>query len=255
MNMMNKANLIVVMILFFCTGSAVGQERTLVISSNVGSAHVYVDGEWLGVVTQSPFNIALNAKSVRVAASQEDQWSVDPLLFELPETSVGTVSIDVVFPQTYRVESVPSGARVFNQAGVQLGVTPLQWSTKKPLEEELLVSLGGHEPITFLPGSDVWNRHIFSLKRLSPSDALVPSRVSGDRPPRRWVNKVVLTSAFAAGALAVHFRTKADNRFDDYNQTGNRALRSEIRRLDVQSGVALGAMQLGIGVVAIRLAF
>ena len=61
--------------------------------------------------------------------------------------------------------------------------------------------------------------------------------------------------ALAASALAIHFRTKADNRFDDYHEKGNLSLKSDIRRLDVQSGVALGVMQLGLGVVVFRLAF
>lgn len=253
--MIYKANMAFAIVMFLSAGAAVGQSKTLSISSNLNSATVYVDGEWLGVVGQAPFQIASNAESVRVTASEPGIWSVEPLLFDLTQESGSTISLEAVFPQTIRVESIPSGARVFNSRGVQLGVTPLQWTTDEPITEELTVAIGAHESITFIPGSEVWNRHLFLLKRLTPEVGVVPARVLGEKPSRRWINKVALTSAFAAGALAVHFRTKADNRFDDYNQTGNRALRGDIRRLDIQSGVALGAVQVGLGVVAIRLAF
>ena len=45
----------------------------------------------------------------------------------------------------------------------------------------------------------------------------------------------------------------ADNRFDRYQETGDPLLRPTIRTYDTRSAVALGAMQAGVGVFAIRL--
>jgi len=70
-----------------------------------------------------------------------------------------------------------------------------------------------------------------------------------------WVSIAATASAFAAGALAIHFRTRADNRFSDYQKSGKESLRSDVQRLDVQSGVALGVMHAGLGIVVFRLAF
>lgn len=255
MNGFKQAGIIFALHMIIGASGAYAQSRTLAITSNVSSAHVYLDSQWLGLVSQAPFDIPLNASKVTVMASREGLWSVDPLLFDLSQQADGAVSLIASFPYTYRVESIPSGARVFNDSGIQLGFTPLQWESVAPVEQEFTVSLAGHAPVTAQPGNEVWNRHMFALVPLTPGEGVATRGIMSDRPKRRWINKVTLTSALAAGALAVHFRTKADNRFDDYNQTGNQALRDEIRRLDIRSGVALGAMQLGVGVVAIRLAF
>jgi len=63
----------------------------------------------------------------------------------------------------------------------------------------------------------------------------------------------VAALSFTAAVLAIHYRTKADNRFDDYASSGSASLRAKINRLDRQSGIALGTMQLGLGFVAVRL--
>ena len=76
-----------------------------------------------------------------------------------------------------------------------------------------------------------------------------------DLKPRKWINYVAATTSLAAGILAIHLRTKADNRFENYNETGDNALKKRIKRLDVQSGISLGVMQVGIGVIAFRIAF
>jgi hypothetical protein len=59
--------------------------------------------------------------------------------------------------------------------------------------------------------------------------------------------------AITSGAIAAHYKLKADNIYDEYAITGNPDLRSEIRRYDTYSAVALGTMQIGVGVLAVRL--
>ena len=53
--------------------------------------------------------------------------------------------------------------------------------------------------------------------------------------------------------MAVHFKFKADRRYDRYVETGDPALRPAIKRYDTYSGVALGVMQAGAGLFAVRL--
>ncbi len=72
---------------------------------------------------------------------------------------------------------------------------------------------------------------------------------------RRGIDVVALSGAVVAGALAVHYRTKADHRFEDWEQDKQPQLKRDIQRLDVLSGVSTGVMQVGIGVFAFRLVF
>ena len=72
---------------------------------------------------------------------------------------------------------------------------------------------------------------------------------------KRWIGYTAAGTSVLAGMLAIHYRTKAHNRFEDYLETGSPALKKRVQRLDIQSGVALGVMQVGVGVIAFRLVF
>ena len=58
--------------------------------------------------------------------------------------------------------------------------------------------------------------------------------------------------AVAAGAVSIHYKFKADRLNEQYEQTGDAALRPRIHDLDTRAGVALGVMQVGVGVLALR---
>ena len=72
---------------------------------------------------------------------------------------------------------------------------------------------------------------------------------------RNWISFAAAGTSILAGALAIHLRTKADNRFETYLKTGNPTLKTTVKRLDLQSGMALGVMQVGVGIIAFRLIF
>jgi hypothetical protein len=230
------------------------QDRRLEIVSNVDSAAVYVDGAWVGIVADSPFQIARSASNVTVRASEEGIWSIEPQWFELPTDSDGPIKLDALFDYHYRFESVPSGAGVFS-GQQKLGLTPLLYRSEGPLQDMVRIQLDGYREVSLSPGSDIWNHVPVSLTPVTPmAEAVRSDHIMTEKGPN-WVNIAVTAGSVVAGALAVHYRTKADNRFDDYGVSGKESLRSDIRRLDVQSGVALGAMQAGLGFVAFRLAF
>lgn len=234
-------------------GTVQGQDRQLILTSNADSAGVWVDGAWMGTVEDAPFMIASTARQVVVRPPGNDIWSINPLHFDLGKETADAITLDAAFEYHYRIESIPSGAHVFlGETGV--GITPTTHRTPEPLQEMIRLELEGYKPGEVEPGQNLWN-HVSTTMEPLPSlaEAVRSDHVVSGKGPN-WVNIAVTASAFAAGALAVHYRTKADNRFDDYGVTGKESLRSDIRRLDVQSGVALGVMQAGLGFVAIRLA-
>lgn len=245
---------ILFLVLALLAPTASGQERTLDISSNVDSAAVFVDNAWVGRVLDGPFRIAPAARMVSVRLPRLSAWSVESLTFDLEEYEGDSIQLSAAFPFHYRFESIPSGATVFHGA-TTLGRTPFVHVAERPLSEVFRVKLDGYLDATLAAGSDIWN---MSRVELVP-DAMTSQAIVGDHivPKKRkdWVSIAATASAFAAGALAIHFRTKADNRFDDYQVSGKESLRSDVQRLDVQSGVALGVMHAGLGVVVFRLAF
>ena len=228
------------------------QTASLEVRSNAPDAVVYVDGVWMGRKADGPFQIGLDNRQVRVSAGSDGLWSVDPLLFEIRPQADSTIVLHAHFPRIYQFDSSPSGAQVLS-GGAVLGHTPLRIEQSAALDS-VQVRLEGYELVSRKVGTELWNREAFELVA-APSAEAVSTGFVVEKSRRDWISIVATTSALAASALAIHFRTKADNRFDNYHEKGNLSLKSDIRRLDVQSGVALGVMQLGLGVVVFRLAF
>ncbi len=232
------------------------QVRSLTVVSNMNTAHVFVDGEWMGRVTDGPFLVAQSAEELTVKPETLDAWAIQPIRFDL--TSGDAVGeLRAMFPYYYRVESMPPGADVFlvSPTGDEwLGETPLLYQSPAALRGEFLIAHEGHTSARLVPGKEIWNHEAVTL---DISDANVARRMGLSEPDRRrrWIDVAALSTAAVAGALAVHYRTKADNRFDRWQETQDPNLKNRVQRLDVYSGVAVGTMQVGLGVFAFRLIF
>lgn len=260
---MSKALVYIVLVLsgtlFSCvTAVAQRQPVTLRVDSNAPEAAVYVDGERIGRAGARFFTIGPGAREVELVLTRRYSWSVPPISARLNHLVAGdTVAITLHFPYYYRFESVPHHAEVRLVNGnrtTPLGYTPTTIERKTPLSGSIDLELDGFRTKTVDPGSSIWNFHSVDLEPLDP--AVDPSRLMLSRPERRrrWIDYAAVGTALVAGALAVHFKFEADERFDRYQETGDPDLRRGIKRYDVYSGIALGVMQAGVGVFAIRLA-
>lgn len=238
--------------------SAQAQARWLEIETNHGEANVYADSTWLGPARRGFFELPIATRTITLVSSVADSWSISPISRELSGVSSDTARIEILFPYYYRLETVPSGAVVYLEKNSErhlLGVTPLIRVSDVPLANELVFVKDGFLTRRVHPGSDLWNRHLVLLEAVSNLDLSTLEISVKTRSNTRWIDYAAIGTAIAGGILAVHYKTKADNRFDDYNETRNPALKSDVKQLDLYSGVALGAMQVGLGVFAFRLIF
>ncbi len=248
-----------------------GQAQTptdvvLAIETNTSDAVVYVDSTYLGSVSKRYFRVPATAGEVRLMAPYQASWSLRPVVRQIEDSDTGSVRQDTLvinasFPYSYRIESTPFGASVsqvverarLDEPG-ELGITPFTLTRDEPLAGYLLVTKPGYEAVEIEPGAQVWNRHSVVLK--SVGGLAVDRRAVAVEQPRRrrWIDAVSLGVAGGAAAVAIHYKFKADRRYDVYAENGDPELRPAIKRLDVRSGVALGVMQVGLGVFAIRMA-
>ncbi len=228
----------------------------VVIDTNYPQAAVYADDVLLGTAGERVFRLPLGTATIRLVAGGKANWSIPPLTHDLKTGRTDTVGLRLDFPYYYRFESTPFGASVFD-GGVNddlLGQTPLVRSFTDPLTRRIVFALDGYEPREIAPGNDVWNVHSVELRPVEEGE-----RRNGEvalQPPdsrRKWIDYAALGTAAVAGVLAVHYKFKADRRYDVYRDTGDPALRPDIKRYDVYSGVALGVMQGSLGLFAIRL--
>ncbi len=240
--------------------SALAQEVAALVEldTNADEAAVFVDGSYLGPASSHRFVVPPGSRELRLVAADGYGWSVPPLTQDLDRTSAGdTIRITLNFPYYYRFESTPGDAEVVLRSrsdGHVLGRTPTTVESSGPLAGTLEFRLDGFESEVLSPGVEIWNFHSVDLTPTSTGDEVVHLALTPPATRRKWIDYVAVGSALAAGALAVHFKFEADRRFDRYQETGDPDLRPDIKRYDIYSGVALGVMQAGIGIFAIRLA-
>lgn len=250
---------ILVLVLALTSGTAAGQESVHVrVETNYPAAVLYVDSTLIGSVSREAVAVPSAGRMIRLVPPDANTWSIAPVASPLQGRPGDTVTVALDFPYHYRVESVPFGASVLIESDVDrtlIGETPLLYRSKDPIEGQLLVRRDGYAVERVAPGSEIWNRHVVDL---SPAVDLDPTAAQVQwTPPRKhraWIEYAALGSAVVAGALAVHYKFRADDLHAQYEDTADPEIRSDIRRYDTRSAVALGTMQVGIGVFAIRLA-
>lgn len=238
---------------------ASAQSRWIKIETNQAMANVYADSTWLGTAVGGVFAVPEGSRVISLVPPIADVWSIPALQRQISGLDGDTLRLDMWFPYYYSLESIPSSAKVYLSEGDErtlLGDTPLVFSAEATPSGTFVFDRDGFLSRTITPGLDLWNRHLVSMEPVD-RDSSFPSEVSFNlgSQRRKWIDYVAIGTAVTAGILAVHFKTKANNRYARYEITGDPGLRPDIDRLDLYSGVALGAMQAGLGLFAFRLIF
>ncbi|GMQ82483.1 MAG: hypothetical protein BMS9Abin05_1937 [Rhodothermia bacterium] len=228
------------------------------IETNQTDAFVYADSTWLGIAERSLFQIPRGADRIILVPRAADVWSVPAISHLLRGSGLDTIKVKLNFPYFYRLETVPSGVDIYLTDGTvrrYLGTSPLDYRSDTPLLGELVFDQAGYVTRRVEPGSDIWNRHLVLLESVEQMDPLLSAGVRRTTGHTKWIDYVAVGTAVVGGLLAVHYKTKADRLYDEYTETRDRALKPDVEQFDLYSGIALGAMQVGLGVLAFRLIF
>ena len=253
---------IILLLALWATGavSASAQARMQIyLDTNAPEAVVFADSLRLGRAADGPYILSSAVRAIRLVPLAEDNWDLAPLVHIVTPSDTGEVTLSMHFPYYYRIESLPFGASVYVDAPggrLRLGTTPLTYQSAAPLVGTIRIEKTGYLPQAVEPGPRVWNRHVVALGAPPGEPWGMTSEVTWNPPPkqRKWIDYTALGVAAAAGLLSVHYKFKADRRYDRYLETGDFDLRSEIKSYDRRAWVALAGMQVGIGVFAVRLA-
>lgn len=251
-------------VLFVLSGAVAAQTATLHVATETPSALVVVDGSILGPASESPFEIAVGTHTIALV-EPTGAWEGRRAETSVTAAQADTLTVDLDLPVRTRIESLPLHASVVlvHPDGTEeaLGQTPLVVDRADGLSGQLRARLDGHEEAMMLAPEE-GGRVSFVLR---PEDLAVGETFTHSLPthrsnPRRVVLDVGLGAlAVAAGAVAVHYKFRADAADADYREVGslNRGDESfldEARRLDTYSGVALGVSTASLGILALRLA-
>ena len=219
---------------------------------------VVVDGERAG---QAGAWVAV-APGERTVALVDDADAWNPRRAETTLTVApgDSATVALALPIRLRVETLPIRAVVVRETGGSrdtLGTAPLVLETDGTGPVVLAASLDGYETVrqSVAPDAGAVTLVLPLGAETVPEAALLPTERS--TLGRTLVDLGVGAAALAAGAVAVHYKFRANDVDERYRTEGtpdfgDETLREEALRLDRYSAVALGAMQVGVGVLALR---
>lgn len=231
------------------------------LASNADDARLYVNGTRADWQMDTPLPLAPGAAQFLLLYGEADTWDARRAAQTVQVVPGDTLDVRLDLPVRYRLDSMPYGAEVTHIGAdgttTRLGATPLSFDREEPLTGTLVVAKDGYAEQQLTPGAAFTNVQTVLLRPLRAEDG---AEVIGLPAPasRRWIDVAAGTLALAGAATAVYFKLRADDLDDRYRdpfspERGDPALRTEAQRLDTYSAVGLGAMQVGLGVIAVRL--
>ena len=235
---------------------------TLVLDTNAPEAEVLANGTRLGLAMASPFEVPADTLYIELRGDERGTWGAsfetDTVVVDPGDTLHHTLNL----PYSYRIETIPTGASLLIatvKGDSVLGTTPLLIKRSVPLEDTLVARTWGFFEARVLPGKALQNRHTLMLR---PLEDRAHAEFQGNwRPSRRepalWIDLAAASLALAAAGVAIHYKFEADAIDDRYRspnspERGDPRLKREAEHLDRYALAGLGAMQVGLGIVAVR---
>ena len=242
--------------------SAAAQTAYVRVDAPDGDAAVVVGGVAagrVGDVLAVPADSAVAVALVEAGA----QWNPRRAEVTVSVPAGDTLAVGLALPVRVRVETLPSRAAValVQPDGTRqaLGESPLVADLAPGASGTLVATLDGYGEARLALDASAAGPVTLLLAPDGRSDgAPAVTVLSTTRPGRhRLVDAGIGVLTLAAGAVAVATKFRADgldNRYRDpaSAERGSESLRSDAARLDRLSLVALGAMQVGVGALALR---
>jgi len=220
------------------------------IRSDVDSARVILDGTEVGRTPLTIDTLAPGKHILKLQHPHPEHWLSQGIVDTVETMPGDTLALRYQLIHGIIIRSDPFGAEVFS-GDTLLGVTPLLVEKQKASASILVRKVG-------------YQNHYIALHDTKHSSVLVKMEKLFDQIPDG--DRVVLSkgqpgppalplivsgaSSIVAGALAAHFKVKADNLYGDYLITGDPEKRAETQRFDTAAGISLAIAQVGLGVFA-----
>ena len=184
-----------------------------------------------------------------------------------PRRVVATVQVDgattaeLVLPTRTRIDTLPLGAAlaVVYPSGErrELGAGPVDVDLPQGTRARVVATLDDHLSAEMALPADSSVTLILPPVGQPDADPVTLLPMRGGTRTRTLIDIGIGAAAVAAGALAVHYKFRADDLDDEYRddmspRRGDEALLDEILRNDAYSNAALAGMQVGLGVLAVR---
>lgn len=235
MKSLSKIILIIIGVLFLNSFvNAQDCKAKVTVKTDLDSSLIFVNNKFVG---RGKINLELNKGAYKVSAKEPiDVWDARVITDSINIANCDEKKIEFKFNNLLYLQTDPTDADVC--AGDSLiGHSPMfvpSYETnlilKKPNYKEL--------PITVNSKSD---NQIFKLNYTGE-----PNKVSFFK---KNMFKLFVGGIVALGAVSAYFKLKADNKFSQYQNTGDNSLLDQTRKYDLISGITFGALQINFGLL------
>jgi len=227
-------------------GLSIDEKGYIKIETPYQGLDVSVDGQFVGATPLAVLAVATGAHKVRVRHPSRYNWNEQDFTEEINVSAGDTVSIKAIFKKSYAINSHPFGAGAFLERK-KVGETPVRVLLGENESADVTLNLAGYRDTTFTIGQSRELLFDIRLQPLRPTMGPDAVRIS-NKVRYKMPFLVSLGTALVTGGLALYFRTKADDRFDQYLKTGEpRAfsrLYNDAKRFDKFAAASFGVFQV-----------
>lgn len=205
---------------------------TVVIETDISDPLVFINDE-LQQKGENEFILELGTYKVVVKESSK-QWDSRFIEKTAEILQCNRKYLSFIFNSEKYLQTDPDDVAVFNQ-GSFIGYTPLFLSGNF---NSLLLEKPGYES------------KIISLSDITKSSRVTLNyngKIKQESFFEKSIFKFLVAGIVVLGGTTAYFKIKADQKFDEYEFSGDRKLLDETRRYDLISGIAFTALQINFG--------
>ncbi len=233
MNLLNKINIVLLLLVYSVSFAQDDScKAPVTINTDINNYHIYLNGAKL----DSTKNLQLRSGTYIFKLVESDGiWNSKEITDTITIQNCNPLNLSYNFSgDNYFLQTDPPDAQVIENDSI-IGYTPL------------LLSAGFNNLL--LSKKDYAEKFISSNELKNPKVIKLDFIGNGENKSFYGSPKflILVGTAVALGAATAYYKLKADNKFDEYQITGNPELLDETDRYDLISGITFTAMQIDFG--------
>lgn len=251
-----RAVILLVSLIFSILGSETAYAQTagqipdagyLLLQSDHKGLAVKIDGQLIGYTPLGILSLSAGSHEIYVSHPNRANWLDRDWLGKIDIVANDTLRVKVAFEKSYSVNSQPFGASVF-LADRKIGETPLFFNLNENEIKKITITKEGFRDTTFSVG--LTGQQFFNIALKPTRKNIAMPQDSGLKKSSK--NKVYFYSAIGlsvvSGVAAFYFRSKANDKYESYLQTGNpqrfNAFYNDAKKIDRYAAVSFGTFQV-----------
>ncbi len=226
----------------------VRDEGYLSLQTKHKGLEVQVDGQFVGYTSDEVITLTEGTHKVTVRHPDRSNWLDEDWFANVRIQPGDTLRVPVVFKKSYSINSRPYGASVYLE-DEYIGETPIYFQLLENEVGKVRISKSGFKKKVLTVGDSEQQFFDVTLKRKPTAVDTTVTKKGDDLQDSNF--KVYLYSAIGlaavSGGLALYFRNEANNKFDQYQNTGDPELFEtffdDAERYDRYAAISFGVFQ------------